>query len=155
MNRSDSLVTNAWGLVLTGVVTLYVAKQVGKYIEKALDEGYDVILKPRIRKMWQGLDKMLIGANQKNKKAIVLSVWYEELNVLVTVAAVGSTFDDIIVQLDRMHQIHTNALTWIAARGVSAPVHHYLLLDGKFNSEPLLFERADEIIKRMSSGTFE
>jgi hypothetical protein len=151
MTRSEPEIMNAWGMVLVAGVTLYVARKAGKvagkYFEKALDEGYDVVLKPRIRKLWKGLDKMLIGANKKHDKAFLVSIWYEELNVLVTVAVIGATFDDIIGQLDLMHQVHTNALTWIASHGVSAPVHHYLLQDGKVNAEPLFFEREEEVVK--------
>ena len=153
VTRGEPQIVNAWGMILTAGVTFYVARKagklVGKYFEKALDEGFDVVLKPRIRKLWKGLDKMLIGANRKHDKAFVVSVWYDELNVLVTVAIIGATFEDIVGQLELMHQIHTNALTWIVARGVSAPVHHYLLRDGKVNAEPLLFEREEEVLKQL------
>jgi hypothetical protein len=153
MTRSEPPIMNSWGMVLTVGVVLYVP--VSKLLGKALDEGYDVILKPRIRRFWQGLEKRLIGGNQKNKKAFLCSIWYEELNVLVTVAVVGATLDEIVEQLDAMHQVHTNALARIATAGVSAPVHHYLLQDGEVNAEPQLFEREEDVLKRLVSGAIE
>ena len=82
----------------------------------------------------------------------MVNIWYGQNNVLVTVAIVGSNFEEIVSQLNLMGQVHAGALHWIATRGVSAPVHHYLLEDGKVNAEPLLFERDEEVMKRLISG---
>ena len=153
MTRSEPPIMNFWGQLLTVGVILYVP--VSKLLGKALDEGYDVILKPRIRKVWQGLEKRLIGGNQRNKKAFLCSVWYEELNVLVTVAVVGATLDEIVEQLDAMRQVHMDALTRIATVGVAAPVHYYRLQDGKVNAEPQLFERGEDVLKHLVSGGIE
>ena len=151
MTRSEPVIVNAFGMVAVVGVTLYFLHKADKLLDKVLDDGYEVILKPQVRKMFQGLEAKLTGSNRKSKKAFVVNIWYEQHNVLVTVAIVGSSFEEIVSQLDLMGHVHAGALNWITTRGVSAPVHHYALEDGKVNAEPLLFDREEEVMKRLIS----
>jgi hypothetical protein len=147
LTSGEPQITNSWSTVLT--VGVAVSVPVGKLLSKVIEEGYAIILKPRIQKMWEGLEKRLTGGNQKSKKAFLFSFWYEEFNVLVTVTVLGNTMDDIVNQMDTVFQVQLNALTRITTIGVSAPVHHYLLLNGKVNAEPELFERQEDVIRQL------
>ncbi|HSY16678.1 MAG TPA: hypothetical protein VK815_00015 [Candidatus Acidoferrales bacterium] len=117
-------------------------------LKKVTDDFYDVIVKPRVRKVFEALDKKFIPANNKAKKVLILSVWYEQYDLVVSVSVVGEDFDKIITQLDQVGVVQRSALAQVAAAGVLAPVHHYTIEDGKVNTEPELFERVDELLLR-------
>jgi hypothetical protein len=123
------------GYAIVGV-TIFVAKKIG-------DDFYEIVLKPRIRKCFEWLDGKLKGANRKAQKVFVSHIWYKKHDVVVSVSIVGKDFAEIASQLDLLDVVHSNALNWIAKRGVSAPVHHYEIANGRVNAEPLLVEMID------------
>jgi hypothetical protein len=134
MNRGA--VNDFVGFAVIGI-TLFITKKIG-------DDFYDVVLKPRVRKCFEWLDGKLTGGNRKTQKVFVSNIWYQRHNVVVSVAVAGKDFAEVVSQLDLLGIVHANALNWIIARGVSAPVHHYRIEDGKVNAEPLLLERFDQ-----------
>lgn len=111
------------------------------------DDFYDVIIKPRIRKCFEGLDKKISGVNSKAKKLFMLAIWHQAYDVVVCVSVVGNDFSEIVSQLDLVGTVHQNALNRIKAKGVSAPVHHYQIERGAVNAEPLMLASIDEILK--------
>jgi hypothetical protein len=133
MNRGA--VNDLVGFAVIGI-TLFIIKKVG-------DDFYDVVLKPRVRKCFEWLDGKLTGGNHKTRKVFVSSIWYQRHNIVVSVVVEGNDFAKIVSQLDLLGVVHANALNWIVGRGVSAPVHHYKIEDGKVNAEPLLLDRVD------------
>jgi len=64
----------------------YAIAGIGIYLlKKAADDWYDVSVKPRLRKVFEALDKPLIPANKKASKVFILSVWHEQYNVVISV----------------------------------------------------------------------
>jgi hypothetical protein len=127
------------GFAVIGI-TLFVTKKIA-------DDFYDVVLKPRVRKCFEWLDDKLTGGNRKTQKVFVSNIWYQEHHVVESVAVVGKDFAEVVSHLNLLGSVHSNALSWIAEHGVSAPVHHYKIENGQVNAEPLLLERADEAVK--------
>jgi hypothetical protein len=51
-------------------------------------------------------------------------------------------------------QAHRNASAWVNANGKQAPIHAYLIENGKCNLEPMLYhslEQMDEIVAKENS----
>jgi len=120
----------------------------GDKAARLTDDFYDVIVKPRVRKAFEALNQKLIPSNTKAKKVLILSVWYEQYDLVVSVSVIGEDFDKIIAQLDQVGVMQRNVLAQVAAAGVLAPVHHYTIEDGKVNTDPELLERVDELLLR-------
>ena len=139
MNRSGAVANSLFGIVVVGVV-IFVAQKIGG---KGLDDFYDVVLKPRFRKLFVKLDARLNGGNRKAQKRFTTNIWYQQHGVVVSVSIVGKDMAAIESQLDLMGQIHLNALTWVETCGVSAPVHQYRIENGKVNAKPMLLERLE------------
>lgn len=138
-----SQVVNAGvGPVVAGF-TLFVAATIAT---KTLGDFYDILLKPRIRKFFKGLDKKLSGGNCKSQKVFNSSIWYQEYGVLVSVSVLGKTMAEIESQLDLVDEIHSNARNWIAEHGAAAPVLYYKIEAGKVNAKPELADRLEEIL---------
>lgn len=134
--RADRGAVNAWLAPVIIGLTLFVSKKVS-------DDFWDVIVKPRVRKCFEWLDRKLTGGNRKARKIFNSSIWYKEHNVIVTISVLGKDFSEIVSQLDLLSTVHSNALNWIAQHGVAAPVHHYRIENRKVNAAPLLAERVD------------
>jgi hypothetical protein len=114
------------------------------FLKKVADDFYDVVIKPRSRKIFEHLDEKLTGANRKAKKVFIVNAWHQEHGVVVTVSVVGADFDEITSQMDLIGTVHRQALTWITQNGVSAPVHHYRIENGQVNEKPMLLDRAED-----------
>jgi hypothetical protein len=124
------------GIAVVGV-TLFVTKKIG-------DDFYDVVLKPRVRKCFEWLDDKLTGGNRKTPKVFVSNIWYQQHNVVVSVAVVGKDFAELVSRLPLVGSVHSSALRWIAEHGASAPVHHYRIENGQVNAQPVLLERVEQ-----------
>jgi hypothetical protein len=141
MTRSQ-VVNAGVGPVIAGV-TLFVAATIAT---KTLGDFYDILLKPRIRKIFQGLDKKLSGGNCKSQKVFNSSIWYQEFGVLVSVSVVGKTMNEIESQLDLVDETHSNARNWVAEHGAVAPVLYYKIEAGRVNAKPQLADRLEEVV---------
>ena len=130
------------GAVIAGV-TLFVTAAIAS---KTLGDFYDILLKPRIRKFFKGLDKKLSGGNRKSQKVFHSSIWYQENEVLVCVAVHGKTMKEIESQLDLVDETHSNARNWIAEHGPSAPVLYYKIETGQVNAKPQLAKKLEDLV---------
>jgi hypothetical protein len=134
---------NAWiGLVILGV-TVFVAKTL---TEKFLADVYTEF-QPNIKAFLSNLKAKLKlnGGNQKAKKAFHFDAWYYEYDVLVSVAVIGTTFDEIDEQLHLVRAVHANAITWIRENGTQKPIHLYEIENGKVSPAPVLLENISQI----------
>lgn len=147
--KVSSSVRNDWRPLAVLGFTIFVSQRLGG---KFLDDVYTQILQLRIKPLLAKIDQKLNIGNRKAKKAFVVSVWYSEHNVLVSVSVVGKTFDEVDQQLHLVPGGHTNALYWIAANGAGKPVHHYTVEDGKVNVAPVLLDRFDELLRTDKTG---
>ena len=119
-------------------VTFFVVQRLGG---KFLDDVYAQLLQPRIKPLLEKIDARLNRGNRLARKLLSVSIWYAEYQVLVTVALVGSTFDEIAEQMHLVSTVHFNALNWLTTHKVTKPVHYYKIEGGKVNAEPILLDR--------------
>lgn len=132
----------------------YAVAGIGLYIlKKAADDWYDVSVKPRLKKVFEAIDKKLIPANKKSSKVLIMSVWYEQYNVVISVAVIADDFDQIVAQLDQVGVVQRNALAAVESGGVLAPVHLYTIEGGQVNTKPELLDGVDELLHRLPRQT--
>lgn len=130
---------NAFGSALLIGVTIIG----GAVVKKVWDDVYAVLIQPRVKPLLEKFDSKL--KNRAEKKSFNLSIWYKDINALVSVTITGNSFADIQKQLDLVPTVHAGAITWIAANGCSKPVLHYKIEDGKVNAAPILADNFEEL----------
>ena len=108
-------------LLIGGVVgiILFVTTRIGI---KIIDDIYELKIQPIVRKSLSPVDAKLKGGNFKKKKALMLGIYYEDLDILVLVAIVGDSFKEIIELKAVAKHAHSSTLEWMRDSGLKNKV---------------------------------
>lgn len=129
--------------IIAGVVgiILFVGSRI---VGKIIDDVYASKIQPKIKELLGQAEKDLTNANARKKKMYWFGVWHDESRVLVLVAAVGSTYEEILNQDQLIVTTHLNAKSWIDTNGRQNAIHLYVLENGQTNITPTLFNSLSE-----------
>ncbi|MEO7300695.1 MAG: hypothetical protein ABI042_19190 [Verrucomicrobiota bacterium] len=146
--KTNENVQNAPVLIagIVGVI-LFVGARIGG---KILDEIYTAKIQPIVKRLFAQADRKLTPQLTCKKKMYQMGVWYEQQRVLILVAIIGCSFEEILNQHDLLTTIHANAVCWITENGLQKPIHLYRLEGGKVNAVPLLFDSLMEAQRDIS-----
>jgi hypothetical protein len=141
--KVPGVVTNAFtSLAVIGVSFFVVKHLTGKF----LDDVY-AQFQPRVKAFLAKVEQKLNGGNRKAKKIFSVNVWYAEYDVLVSVAVVGRSFDEVVDQLKLVPSVHSRALNYIRTAGRQKPIHHYEIENGRVSPVPKLLDRISETMQ--------
>jgi hypothetical protein len=106
--------------------------------EKILDRFFEKKLQKAVNNLLSKIDR---GSNFSEDQVIEYQhvVWYEdiELGVVLRLRVKNS---DTEKYNDALLQAHRCASSWINSQGRQAPIHAYIIEDGKCNLEPKLYQ---------------
>jgi hypothetical protein len=124
-------------------VCLFVGAWVG---EKLLDEFYEAKLRPRLVQL---LSKILRKSNFPPGKGLEYQqlVTFEDLGLTVIIRLLLKQENEIEESLNLLLHTHKLAADWIEKNGKKAPIHCYIVENGKSNIEPLFYSSLEEIKK--------
>lgn len=105
---------------------------------KALNELYDIKIRPAVRQIIRKADEVEVFSSNKKHKAFVFSVFHEESNVIVILAAKEKSLRQLETSSAKLPTLLPSALETIRSNGSSDEVHLYVLSDGKVNVEPYI-----------------
>ena len=124
-------------------VSLFVSAWTGG---KILDEFYDSKLRPAIVQL---LSKMFKRSKFPQGKGIEYQqlVTFEDLGLTVVIRLLLKDENEIEESLKLFLPVHRSAAEWIEENGRKAPIHCYIVENGKSNIEPLFYGSLEEIKK--------
>lgn len=124
-------------------ISLFVAAWAG---QKVLDEFYELKLRPNLFRL---LSKIFRRSNFPQGKRLEYQqlVTFEDLELTVIIRLLLKEEKEIEESLNLLLPIHKCAAEWIEKNGKKAPIHCYVVENGKSNIEPLFYKSLAEIKK--------
>lgn len=122
-------------------------------IKRLLDDVYELKIRPRVRKLLGEADKTAQLSSGRSR-AFLFAVSYGSAERTVVAIALGETLAEVAANEHFVPEVHLHAYE-LLERGdqQGRPVLAYLISDGRFSSEPLLFEnivQVHEFLRRQS-----
>ena len=117
---------------------------VGSLSKDLLHDIYATKFQPIVKKILSAADKKLEGQNPKGGKAYEAGFWYAKERVIILVAIIDDSFQNILKYHDMIQGIHQNGINWIQRNGRHKTVHLYKVKNGQVNLEPHLFDTLAE-----------
>lgn len=144
----------AHGTIVTTLVygaVFFVASWAGN---KVLDQFFTEKLQEISNKVASVLLKKF---NLNSNKIIEVRhiVWYKDIELAIVLRMKIKNENQIKENSNALIQAHRNASSWFEANGKQAPVHCYIIKDGKSNIEPLLYQSIQEMDDIEGCANFE
>lgn len=115
----------------------------GWFAKKALDELYDIKIKPIVRNVILKADQIEILPRRKKHITFSMSLYHKERNVLVIVAVKEKTTLETSDSLNMVVKIHESAQSFIEVGGHKNQIHLYIIENGKVNVKPYVHENVE------------
>ena len=143
----------AHGTIVTSLVygAIFIASWAGN---KVLDQFFTDELQKISNKVASILLKRF---NLKAHKLIEVRhiVWYKDIELAVVIRMKVNNEKQIKENSNALIQAHRNASSWFKANGKQAPVHCYIIENGKSNIEPILYQSIQEMDDIEGRANFE
>lgn len=139
----DTRPTMDAGLVTGAIIGLCVF--VGAWAgNKLLDEIYEEKLKePLHRLLSEAFNKANFPSNKRLEYQHVVT--FNDIGLTILVRLLLNDKSEITESLGQMMHVHKLASEWIENNGKGAPIHCYVISDGKCNIEPRFYNSLDEV----------
>lgn len=111
---------------------------------KLLDEIYEEKLRePLFRLLGEAFRKANLPPNKRLEYQHVVT--FEDIGLTILVRLLLNHENEIPESLNQMTHVHKLATEWIEKKGKGAPIHCYVISDGKCNVEPLFYSSLEEV----------
>lgn len=111
---------------------------------KLLDEIYEEKLRePLSRMLGKAFKKAKLPPNKRLEYQHVVT--FKDIDVTILVRLLLNHENDIPESLGQMTHVHKLASEWVENKGKGAPIHCYVISDGKCNLEPLFYNSLEEV----------
>ena len=148
LGEIDSRPQNDGGILIGGIVGVFAF--FGSWLaSKVLDDIYEAKFQPSIKMILGSADKKLDGANANQPKMLQVGFSFSEKCVFILIGIIDDTFDAILQSEHMIGTVHKNAVAWIEANELAAPVHLYLIDHGTVNLEPLVFDSLSAVHRHL------
>jgi Holliday junction DNA helicase RuvB len=119
-------------------------------VKRLLDEVYELKIRPRVRKLLGEADQAAqLGSGQSG--AFLFAVRYSSMDRTVVAIASGNTFAEVAANEQLIPEVHLQACGLLERDRQSEPVLVYLIGDGRFSSNPLLFKNIEQVYEFLQS----
>ncbi len=123
----------------------------GWFAIKVLDDLYEIKIKPKIQNIIKKADDIEIFKSSKKFFVHSLSIYHEELNVLVIVAAKEKGLDELYGSIEQLNNFTQVALHNLKVSPQKNQVHLYILTEGKINLVPFIHEDIESASRQINS----
>lgn len=111
---------------------------------KLLDEIYENKLRePLSRLLGAAFRKTNLPPNKRLEYQHVVT--FEDIGLTILVRLLLNHENEVPESLNQMTHVHKLASDWIEKKGKGAPIHCYVVSDGKCNVEPLFYNSLEEV----------
>ena len=124
-------------------ISLFVSAWAGK---KVLDEFYEIKLRPKLVQLFSRILRKSDFPQGKGLEYQQL-VTFEDLGLTVVIRLLLNKENEIEESPNLLLSIHKLAADWIDKNGKKAPIHCYVVENGKSNIKPLFYSSLGEIKK--------
>ena len=133
--------------VAVGLI-LFVSSWLAK---KILDEVYDIKLKPIIRRAIQRADDIVIFGDKKHSLIFLVGIYHQDKETLVLVALKAKDKAELLKDLEMINNVHAAARQMVEKSECLAPLHLYVVENGKVNVEPIHLTNMQEAYERIGT----
>jgi len=121
------------------------------FAKKILDEIYDIKLKPIIRNVIQKADEIVISGARKRGLSFVVGIHHQDKQTLVLVVLKTKEKNELLGNLETIRNVHAAARQNVEQSKYDAPLHLYVIEDGKVNVEPIQLRSMQEAYERIGT----
>ncbi len=118
-------------------------------VSKIFDEVYTLKLQPKLRQWLLKADEIVVFGHKKQKRIFSVSMYYEELGIVVMVALTGASYAALADELNAVRKLQLEGLEWARQHPGSGPVYLYVIDNGSANNRPLEFSSVDQAGKTL------
>ncbi len=123
----------------------------GLFAVKVLDELYEIKIKPKVQKIIRRADEIEIFKSKKKCFVQVSSIFHEELNTLIIVAAKESDLEQFYKTVEQLNVFAQVALRNLKATSQKDKVHLYIATEEKINLKPFIHENLESALSQINS----
>ncbi len=123
----------------------------GWFAMKVLDDLYEIKIKPKIQDIIRKADDIEIFKSSKQYFVHSLSIYHEELNVIVVVAAKEKGLDELHGSIEQLNNFTQVALNNLKNSPQENQVQLYILTEGKINLVPFIHENIESASRQINS----
>jgi hypothetical protein len=121
------------------------------FAKKLLDEIYDLKLKPVIRRAIQRADEVIIFGAKKHSLIFLVGIYHRDKEKLVLVAVKTKDKTELLSGLEKIKDVHAIARQKVEMLKYHAPLHLYVIENGKVNIEPIQLDNMQEAYERIGA----
>lgn len=118
---------------------------------KILDDLYEIKIKPRIQSIIKRADSIEIFKSQNKFFVHSFSIYHEELDVIVIVAAKEKGLDELYGAIEQLNNFVQTALNNLKTSPQESQVQLYILTEGRINVVPFIHENIESAIRQINS----
>lgn len=123
----------------------------GWFAIKVLDDLYEIKIKPKIQNIIKKADDIEIFKSSTKFIVHSFSIYHEELNVLVVVAAKEKRLNELYNSIEQLNNFIQIALNNLKIRPQENQVHLYIYTEGNINLVPFIHENIESAYRQINS----